>query len=130
MTTGVMDTRVRAAPAGQHLPLAFTAISQVQRAVEPRVTRGHRSKHAAVFLMLVLRKQGSSLLVILMDIQLQDSRLDSVALTRLVRGTLKDEPLPAYAMGCPVLSTPIFFVTAHTERFPEPGLLAAGGDRV
>ncbi|MFN0062276.1 MAG: serine/threonine-protein kinase, partial [Myxococcaceae bacterium] len=78
----------------------------------------------------VLRKQGSSLLVILMDIQLQDSRLDGVALTRLVRGTLKDEPLPAYAMGCPVLSTPIFFVTAHTERFPEPGLLAAGGDRV
>jgi CheY-like chemotaxis protein len=65
-----------------------------------------------------------------MDIQLKGSQLDGIQLTKLCRGTLPAELMPAYARGVPVIKTPILFVTAFAELYSEAELLAAGGDRV
>jgi CheY-like chemotaxis protein len=67
---------------------------------------------------------------ILMDIQLRGSDLDGIALTKLARGTLRPEERPPYAAGMPVVTVPIFFVTAYGDRYSEKELLAAGGTQV
>jgi CheY-like chemotaxis protein len=73
---------------------------------------------------------GTKLEAILMDIQLQGSKLDGVQLTQLVRGKLDRQQLPPYVQQVPTLTIPIVFVTAYGNRYPEAQLLAAGGTAV
>lgn len=67
---------------------------------------------------------------ILMDIQLQGSRLNGIQLASLFRGKLSGVPIPAYARFVPRLEIPIFFLTAYGEEFSDADLEAAGGNRI
>lgn len=67
---------------------------------------------------------------ILIDIELQNSSLDGIQLTKLIRGKLQDDAIPPYATTMPVLHTPIFFVTAHGNRYSEAELWAVGGNKL
>jgi len=78
----------------------------------------------------VVRSAGSTLHAILMDIQLSGSALDGIQLTRLLRGTLPPEQLPANLGVVPVVQVPIFFVTAYGGRYQEGELREAGGTRL
>jgi len=78
----------------------------------------------------ILATQGQDLSLILMDIELQESILNGVELTELVRGTLKRTDLPDYTQAVPKLKTPILFVTAYSNVYERTKLLLAGGDGV
>lgn len=78
----------------------------------------------------VIRRMGTQLTAVLMDIQLQGSQLDGVQLTQLFRGKSQGVALPPYAQGITPLTVPIVFVTAYGNRYPEDQLLAAGGNAV
>jgi len=77
-----------------------------------------------------LADKGKELDVILMDIELQESEMDGVTLTSLIRGMANLTSLPDYAQMVPTLDVPIIFVTAYGHRYEEKRLLAAGGDLV
>jgi CheY-like chemotaxis protein len=70
----------------------------------------------------LVKLHGSELHAVLMDVQLQGSTLDGLALTRLFRGTLASEEALA------PLTCPIFFVTAYGNLHAPAELTAAGGD--
>ena len=68
---------------------------------------------------------------VLMDIELQGSKLSGIDLTKLVRGALRDKALPDYAKDVPVMrDLPIIFVTGYGARYTEPELIAQGGNRM
>jgi CheY-like chemotaxis protein len=76
----------------------------------------------------LVRNYGPSLYAILMDIQLQGSALDGLALTRLFRGKATG-PLPDYAQSIgSAVTCPIFFVTAYGNVYSPEEMTAAGGD--
>jgi CheY-like chemotaxis protein len=75
-------------------------------------------------------KHGSELAIILMDIELKDSQLNGVELTRLARGHLAGTQLPSYAQGVQPLSAPILFVTAFATLHRREQLIAAGADEI
>ena len=78
-----------------------------------------------------IRKSAERIEIILMDIELQESELNGIELTRLIRGNLKQPNLPGYAQDFPVLpGIPILFVTAFSDKYSTAMLLAAGGNRV
>lgn len=74
-----------------------------------------------------VRRFGTQLHTILMDIQLSGSTLSGIQLTQLFRGTLRDE-VPQYAKDCPRVDAPIIFVTAYNARYTEDDLKKAGGE--
>lgn len=76
-----------------------------------------------------LKEHADSLYVILMDIELQGSRLNGVALTRLLRGKLKDSEKPPFAQDVPVLPVPVIFTTAYKMDLTDE-LREAGGNLV
>ena len=78
----------------------------------------------------IARQHAERLDVILMDIELQGSKLNGVELTRLFRGKLPEAQCPSYALNMPPLSVPILFVTAYGARFGQTELVAAGADSV
>lgn len=78
----------------------------------------------------LLAERGRDLAAVLMDIQLQGSALDGIALTRLVRGKLDRATLPRFAQDVPVLEVPILFVTAYGKKHPRTELDEAGGDEL
>jgi CheY-like chemotaxis protein len=78
----------------------------------------------------LLESVGSELAVILMDIELRNSELDGLMLTKLIRGRLEQVNIPPYARRVPVLDTPVIFVTAHGAEYPQAALFSAGGQRV
>lgn len=98
---------------------------------EMRLSRSYRMLRAANDRQAceLLEAHGAELYVILMDIELQGSQLDGVALTRVIRGLPSASPLPEYAKRVPVLTTPVIFVTAYQTTL-TPGLKAAGGNFV
>ncbi len=68
---------------------------------------------------------------VLMDIELQGSKLSGIDLTKLIRGTLKTDGLPEYAKRVPVMrDLPIIFVTGYSARYREDELIAYGGNRM
>ena len=75
-----------------------------------------------------VQKAGERLHAILMDVQLKGSTLDGLQLTRLFRGKLPLADQPSYARGLPVLSCPIFFVTAYGNLHSPIEMDAAGGN--
>jgi CheY-like chemotaxis protein len=77
----------------------------------------------------VVRKRGSELNAILMDIELRGSDLNGVELVELLRGKPKRKA-PSYAADLLPLRTPIIFVTAHGAKFSDALLMMSGGDHV
>lgn len=75
----------------------------------------------------LVRQYGPQLYAILMDVQLQGSALDGLALTRLFRGKASG-PLPEFAQGLAPVTCPIFFVTAYGNLHSPQEMDAAGGD--
>jgi CheY-like chemotaxis protein len=78
----------------------------------------------------LVRQLGGRLNAVLMDIQLRGSDLDGIALTKLIRGGLRPKDRPPYAAGMPIVTVPIFFMTAYGDRYSEKELLDAGGTQV
>ncbi|MDP1825496.1 MAG: response regulator [Archangium sp.] len=75
----------------------------------------------------LVRHYGPELHAILMDVQLQGSSLDGLALTRLFRGKASG-PVPEFAQGIAPVTCPIFFVTAYGNLHSPQEMDAAGGD--
>ncbi len=78
----------------------------------------------------LLTQHGRDLSIILMDIELRGAVLNGVDLARLVRGSLSESRRPSYAALVPTLQTPIFFLTAYSDRYRRAELLVAGGNDV
>jgi CheY-like chemotaxis protein len=76
----------------------------------------------------LLREHGPQLAAILLDINLQGSRLDGLRLAKLIRGILPREEIPWGARDLTPLETPIIFVTAYQSLYSEEELKRAGGD--
>jgi CheY-like chemotaxis protein len=72
----------------------------------------------------------NNIILVLMDIELQGSQLNGIALTRLLRGKLPASERPLYSENVPCIDVPILFVTAYGQRFNQSELLEAGGDNV
>jgi CheY-like chemotaxis protein len=66
---------------------------------------------------------------ILMDIQLGDSDLDGIELTKVLRGTHKGI-LPDYARDFRPTKVPIIFMTAYSARYRRSDLIEVGGDEL
>ena len=77
----------------------------------------------------LLTKHAAELYIVLMDIELQGSRLDGVALTKLLRGLLPADQIPDYARDVRPSKVPVVFVTAYHAAFGN-ALTEAGGNLV
>jgi len=77
----------------------------------------------------LLTAHASELYIVLMDVELQGSRLDGIALTKLLRGRLPADQIPDYARAVPVSNVPVVFVTAYHAAFAST-MQAAGGNLV
>ncbi|MEZ0313654.1 MAG: SpoIIE family protein phosphatase [Myxococcota bacterium] len=78
-----------------------------------------------------LSDESRQFAAVLMDIELQGSRLSGIDLTKLVRGALDTSKLPPYAKQVPVRrDLPIIFVTGYSARYTENELIAQGGNRM
>jgi CheY-like chemotaxis protein len=77
----------------------------------------------------LLTKHAAELYIVLMDIELQGSRLDGIALTKLLRGRLPSGQIPDYARGVRPSNVPVVFVTAYHAAFGA-ALTEAGGNLV
>ena len=75
----------------------------------------------------ILTAYGHEIAIVLMDIELKDSQLNGIELTRLIRGFRAREDLPDYAQQVPVLQVPVIFLTAYGNTYQKPRLLLAGG---
>lgn len=75
----------------------------------------------------LVRQYGPQLYAVLMDVQLQGSVLDGLALTQVLRGKATG-PLPGFASGLTPVECPIFFVTAYGNLHSPAQMDAAGGD--
>ena len=74
-----------------------------------------------------LIKHGDQLYAVLMDIELQGSLLDGLALVKAVRGITPRNALPAWAEGLPTLPhVPIIVMTAYVTRYTESDVKAVG----
>jgi CheY-like chemotaxis protein len=73
----------------------------------------------------LLVEHGPRLYAVLMDVELQGSDLDGLALVRLLRGKLA--PRPAWAAAVPTLPhLPIIVMTAYTTRYSEAEVKSLG----
>jgi len=64
-------------------------------------------------------QRGKEIDAILMDIELKDSELNGIQLVKLIRQSLEATSLPVYAKNVPSLETPVIFVTAYGNHYPE-----------
>lgn len=101
------------------------SVAEMRLSKTYRVLRAENDRRACE----LITQHAAELYVILMDIELQGSQLDGIALTRLLRGLPPHGPLPDYAKRVPVLATPVIFVTAYHTTL-TPTLSAAGGNLV
>lgn len=76
----------------------------------------------------VLRKERFH--AILMDIQLANSKLDGIGITRILRGKEIPAKIPPFAQGLVLPAVPIIFLTAYSARYPRDELLSYGGDEL
>lgn len=75
----------------------------------------------------LLVKRGTELFAVLMDIELQGSLLDGLALVKAIRGLTPKNTLPVWAQGLPSLPhLPIIVMTAYVTRYSEPEVKALG----
>lgn len=66
-----------------------------------------------------LEAWGDRLYAVLMDVELQGSALDGLALVQLLRGQLPAARTPAWARRVPQLNIPIIVMTAYPEKHSE-----------
>ena len=101
------------------------AVAELRLASVYRLIRAANDREACA----LLTKHASELYIVLMDVELQGSKLDGIALTKLLRGTLPPEQIPDYARLVKPSNVPIVFVTAYHAAFGAT-LQAAGGNLV
>lgn len=77
----------------------------------------------------LLKRHASELYIVLMDVELQGSQLNGIALTKLLRGRLPADQIPPYAREVAVSQVPVVFVTAYHSTFGA-ALEEAGGNFV
>jgi CheY-like chemotaxis protein len=77
----------------------------------------------------LLADHAAELYFVLMDVELQGSRLDGIALTKLLRGRLPADEIPDYARRVELSNIPVIFVTAYHAAF-GPAMKDAGGTLV
>ena len=77
----------------------------------------------------LLTRYADELYIVLMDIELQGSRLDGIAITKLLRGRLPAEETPDYARSVKPSNVPVVFVTAYHTTL-DSTLQEAGGNIV
>lgn len=76
----------------------------------------------------LLKQHGDSLYAVLMDVELQGSKLDGLMLVRALRG-MSLPGVPAYARDIPVLPhLPIIVMTAYVTRYSEAEVKALGAN--
>jgi two-component system OmpR family response regulator len=100
------------------------------RVAELRLRDGYELVRASDSVQACRLVQAGGWSAILMDIELRGSDLDGVELTKLLRGRLRKESLPAYARVVQGVDTPIIFVTAHGAKYSEAALLLLGAEKV
>lgn len=77
----------------------------------------------------LLKKHGEDLYAVLLDVELQGSQLDGLALVRAIRGMPPSKPLPPYAKSIPKLEhTPLIVMTAYVTRYTEADVKALGAN--
>ncbi len=77
----------------------------------------------------LLAEHGDALYAVLVDIELQGSQMDGLALVRALRGMPAMGPVPAYAQRIPVLPhTPIIVMTAYVTRYSEDEVKRLGAN--
>ena len=77
----------------------------------------------------VLTKEGHQLFAVLMDIELQGSVLDGLALVKAIRGLTPRSALPSWAQALPVLPhLPIIVMTAYVTKYTEADVKAVGAN--
>lgn len=75
----------------------------------------------------LLIKQGSELFAVLMDIELQGSLMDGLALVKAIRGLTPKSALPTWAQALtPFPHLPIIVMTAYVTRYSEAEVKAIG----
>lgn len=75
----------------------------------------------------VLIKKGNELFAVLMDIELQGSLMDGLALVKAIRGITPKNALPSWAQSLPPLPhLPIIVMTAYVTRYSEAEVKAVG----
>jgi CheY-like chemotaxis protein len=67
---------------------------------------------------------------IMMDIQLANSALDGLAITRILKGKEPAVKIPPFAQGIQGHDTPIIVVTAYSARYPREEILSYGADEL
>ncbi len=77
-----------------------------------------------------IRALSQRIFLILMDIELQNSIVDGLELTKLLRGKPIDSALPSYTNSLPLLACPIILLTAYASRFKEEDLQSSGASEV
>ena len=77
----------------------------------------------------ILTERGKDLFVVLMDIELKDSQMNGIELTKLVRGISDRIHVPEYARLVPVLEIPVFLVTSYGKKY-QADLPSCGADAV
>lgn len=77
----------------------------------------------------LLTRRGAELFAVLMDIELQGSQLDGLALVKAIRGLTPRGTLPSWAQALPVLPhLPIIVMTAYVTRYSETDVKALGAN--
>lgn len=75
----------------------------------------------------VLSKQGTELFAVLMDIELQGSQMDGLALVKVIRGMTPKSALPSWAQSVPPLPhLPIIVMTAYVTKYSEAEVKTVG----
>ena len=78
----------------------------------------------------LLCRYKEAISVLLFDIELQDSRLSGLDLTKLIRGRLDRSSVPPYAKEVPILDTPVICVTAFGAQYPADVIKGAGVNEI
>lgn len=77
----------------------------------------------------LLSKKGNELFAVLMDIELQGSLMDGLALVKAIRAMTPKNTLPAWAQGMPPLPhLPIIVMTAYVTKYSESEVKAVGAN--
>lgn len=75
----------------------------------------------------LISQHAERLFAVLMDIELQGSQLDGIALVKAMRGLSPRAGLPPWAQTLPKLPhLPVIVLTAFASRYPEADVKAAG----
>jgi CheY-like chemotaxis protein len=75
----------------------------------------------------LIAEHGEDLHAVLMDIELQGSTLDGLALVKAMRGMTAKHALPSWAQTMPTLPhVPVIVMTAYVTRYTESEVKAVG----